>query len=85
MTIQRTGDHGLCINVPFSLGYSMLWDSFKCALRTARIVGTRSSIGQARIRNARSIAQLMISLTGKDQAISTLRSIARHVAMEVRP
>ena len=61
----------------------MIWDSFKSELKSARVTG-RGSIRRERVHNARTAARLLMQLTGKQAALPMLRSIARHVAWEVR-
>lgn len=82
MSVTRTSAGGIILNLPYHLGFSMIWDSFKCALRSARRCGP-GSIRANRIKVARDSAQLMISLTGRETALPMLKSIARHVALEV--
>ncbi len=82
MRVMRTTDGGLLFEIPRSLGFTMIWHSFKCELRSARICG-RGSIRTDRLKNARAAARLMISLTGREAALPMLKSIARHVALEV--
>ena len=85
MSITRTNDGAnIRMEVPHSLGFTMIWDSFKCELKSARVCGPVTSIGRKNVKNARLAAQLMITLNGKQAALPLLRSIARHVAMEVR-
>jgi hypothetical protein len=81
--IRKSGTDKVAIEVPYGFGFTMIWDSFKCELRSARISG-RGSIRRERISNVRNAARLMIQLTGKEAALPMLRSIARHVAWEVR-
>ena len=83
MTVTRTLDGGLRFEVTHKFGFTMIWDSFKCELKSARVCGA-GRIRRERIQNARHAARLMISLNGKDAALPLLRSIARHVAQEVR-
>ena len=84
MSIHQTNTGELQITVPYSLGFTMVWDSFKCELKSARILAPSGGIRRTRIQNARQAARLMISLTGKESALPMLRSIARDVAQEVR-
>lgn len=63
MSVTRTSGGGIILDLPFHLGFSMIWDSFKCALKSARRCGP-GSIRADRIKVARDSAQLMISLTG---------------------
>jgi hypothetical protein len=79
---MNNGD--LQITVPFRLGFSMVWDSFKCELKAARILTPHGEIRRTKIENARGAARLMISLSGKEHALPMLRTIARDVAMEVQ-
>jgi hypothetical protein len=83
VNVRRTGTDRIAIEVPYGFGFTMLWDSFKCELKSARVTG-RGSIRRERISNARNAAQLMIQLNGRESALPMLRSIARHVAWEVR-
>jgi hypothetical protein len=81
--IRKSGTNTVAIEVPYGFGFTMIWDSFKCELKSAHITG-RGSIRRERISNVRNAARLLIQLTGKEAALPMLRSIARHVAWEVR-
>lgn len=83
MSIHRTDAGELQITVPYSLGFTMVWDSFKCELKSARILGPSSGMRRQRVQNARGAARLMISLTGQEFALPILRTIARDVKREV--
>jgi hypothetical protein len=83
MTIRKSGTDRVAIEVPYGFGFTMIWDSFKCELKSAHISG-RGGIRRDRITNVRNAASLLIQLTGKEAALPMLRSIARHVAWEVR-
>lgn len=85
MRVFQTADGDLCINVPFHIGYSMLWDAFKCELHSLRLYTRSNPFRRASVQKARTIAKLMISLLGRPLAFQVLRSIARYVALEVRP
>ena len=78
-----SGADTLVFEVPYKLGFTMIWDSFKCELKSARVCGV-GRIRRERVQNARQAARLMIDLTGREAALPMLRSIARHVAHEVR-
>jgi hypothetical protein len=83
MNVRKSGTDRVAFEVPYGFGFTMIWDSFKCELKSARISG-RGSIRSERISNVRNAAKLLIQLTGKETALPMLRSIARHVAWEVR-
>ena len=83
MIVTRTSDGGLRFEVTHKFGFTMIWDAFKCELKSAHICGA-GRIRRERVQNARHAARLMISLNGKEAALPMLRSIARHVALEVR-
>ena len=83
MTVTQTGDGRLRFEVTHKFGFTMIWDSFKCELKSAHICGA-GRIRRERIQNVGHAARLMISLNGKQAALPMLRSIARHVAQEVR-
>lgn len=83
MTVTRTNSGGLRFEVTHSFGFTMIWDAFKCELKSAHICG-RGGIRREKLQNARHAARLMISLSGKEAALPMLRTIARHVVLEVR-
>jgi hypothetical protein len=84
VSIQPIANGQLQITVPYSLGFTMVWDSFKCELKSARILAPTGGIRRTKVQNARQAARLMISLTGKESALPMLRTIARDVAREVK-
>jgi hypothetical protein len=83
VSIENTHNGELKITVPLQLGFTMIWDSFECQLKAARILVGAGELRRSKIENTRSAARLMISLTGKTQALRVLRTIARDVAREV--
>jgi hypothetical protein len=83
VNIRRSGTDRVAIEVSYSFCFTMLWDAFKSELKSAHVAG-RGRIRRERITNARRAAQLMIQLNGRESALPMLRSIARHVAWEVR-
>ena len=55
MTVKRSGADTLVFEVPYKLGFTMIWDSFKCELKSARVCGV-GRIRRERVQNARQAA-----------------------------
>jgi len=84
MTAFLTPSNDIILQVPHSLGLLMLWDTFKCELKAARICGPRSVVGRQSLKHARAAASLMIGLTGRQTALPMLKAIAQSARQEVR-
>jgi hypothetical protein len=85
VSVKVTDQGDLAITVPYTLGFSMLWDSFKCELKGARVFLPGTDARRHRTDKAKQVARLMIDLSGREAAIIILRGIAQHVRGEVNP